>query len=503
MTYHLKNIPTTYQLREADRYTIKNEPIASIDLMERASLAFVNAIESKLLKKQRITIVCGIGNNGGDGFSVARILQSRGYDVTPILIKYNEHISPDCAINLNQLSSVIIANSVKDIPDFSAYDVIIDAIFGSGLTRSIQGLAADVIVKINDSNKPVYSIDIPSGLFGDQLSSGEHIVQSDLTICFQRPKLSFFFPENSKYIKEWTVVDIGLNENYIQEQKTPYFILNSKISKRVQRRKKFAHKGTYGHAMIVAGSYGKIGAAVLASKACLRSGTGLLTTYLPKCGNTIMQTAVPEAMCLTDKHSTFITTLPDLSIYDAIGIGPGIGKESLTKKVLHHLFQTLTHQKIVIDADAINILAEDDGLLKLLPEESILTPHPKEFERLVGKSKNSYDRLKKQIKFSKKYKCILVLKGANTSISSSTGKLYFNTSGNPGMATGGSGDVLTGIITGLLAQGYDTLEATLIGVYFHGKSGDDAIKTKGMNALIASDIIAFLRIERSKHEELS
>ena len=492
--FGLKKIISANQTKETDNYTIKKEYISSLELMERASLAFVSAIENTIYNYQKIAIVCGIGNNGGDGFAITRILQSKGYSAKAILIKTDDNLSPDCRSNFNKLAEVTIIESEKDLVDFKKFDIIIDAIFGSGLTRKIEDLPEKVIENINAAKKKVFSVDIPSGLYCDKLPDSHAIVKSDVTISFQRPKLSFFFQESNQYIKNWKVINIGLNEKFIQKLPTNTYVLDRTISKSVKKREKHSHKGTYGHSLIITGSYGKIGAAILASKACLKTGVGLLTTYIPNCGYEILQTTAPEAMCLTDKKKSYISKLPDLSSYNAIGIGPGIGKKTSTKEVLKQLFKS-TKVPLVIDADALNIISENRELVKIIPKNSILTPHPKEFERLVGKWKTTIECFEKQKHFAKEHQCIVILKGANTCICNSEGILFFNTSGNPGMATGGSGDVLTGIITGLLAQGYSSLEAALIGVYFHGKAGDDAARQKGENALIASDIINYLKIE--------
>lgn len=494
--FYLKKIITANQAKETDRYTLKKEFVSSLELMERASLAFVTAIANTLDSAQKIVVVCGIGNNGGDGLAIARILRSRGYIVEAILLKTGNTLSPDCLVNFNKLTEVSVLAPEDPLPNFKYYDLLIDAIFGSGLTREIKGFPATVIEKINSDKIKVLSVDIPSGLYFDQLPDSKAIVNSDLTISFQRPKLAFFFQESHPYIKQWKVVDIGLDENFIQALPTNEFVLDKRISKRVKTRNKHAHKGTLGHSLLIAGSYGKIGAAVLASKACLRAGAGLLTTYIPNCGYQILQTAVPEAICLTDKKKKYLSRVPNISPYAAIGIGPGIGKNSATKEFLAALFSA-TKVPLVIDADALNLIAEHRELLKTLPKNAILTPHPKEFERLVGKWNTTIECFQKQKQFAKKHQCIVLLKGANTCICNPEGMLFFNTSGNPGMATGGSGDVLTGIITGLLAQGYSCIEASLIGVYFHGQAGDKAAREKGENALISSDIIKYLKIENS------
>lgn len=484
----LKKIINVSQTRSTDNYTIRKKGISSLELMESAAFAFVKAIEKKGLISKKVMVVCGTGNNGGDGLAVCRLLRNRGISATAILVKFKETLSEDCKANLKRIDDAIILNTVSEIPDLSHFDIIIDALLGTGLNSPVRGFVAKVIEAINNAGKTVYSIDVPSGLICDDISGSECIVQSDLVISFQRPKLSFFFSENGSFVKNWEVVDIGLDEPYIQSQESDICILDEKVSNLVKQRPRQSHKGTYGHALVMAGSHGKIGAAVLAAKACLRSGAGLLTTCVPKCGYEILQISVPESMCLTDPNPNILTEMPDIRHYDSIGIGPGIGKDGLTISLLETVLKKCT-QSLVLDADALNIISENPGFLEFLPENTILTPHIKEFDRLVGTSENSMERLKKQQEFSQKHKVIIVLKDAYTCISSVDGKLFFNTSGNQGMATGGSGDTLTGIITGLLAQKYQPLQAAFIGVYFHGLAGDRATKHKGYHALIASDII--------------
>ena len=496
--YKFKKIINASQTRAVDQYTIKNNPISSIDLMENAAnafvQAFVRAFDQDELISRKIVVLCGTGNNGGDGFAVCRILKNKGINASAILVKFRETLSQDCLINKNRLENVKTLDESLPIPDFSHYDIIIDAILGSGLSAPVTGFVARVVEAINNAEKDVYSIDVPSGLPCDSIAESDCIVHTAHVISFQRPKLSFFLPENSAYIKTWEAVDIGLNESFIQEQDSNLFLIDESISQHVKQRQTHSHKGTYGHALLIAGSFGKMGAAILSAKACLRSGVGLLTCLVPKCGYEIMQISVPESMCLTDDTMNTLSTLPpEIKIYDSVGIGPGIGKDVLTSKMLEMLLKSNAHP-LVLDADAINIISEHNELIEFLPKNTILTPHIKEFDRLAGHSRNTLDRLKKQQLFSTKHSAIIVLKGANTSISSPSGHLYFNTTGNPGMATAGSGDVLTGIIAGLLAQKYDPLSAAIISVYYHGKAGDQGVKYRSHNSLIASDIIEHLNV---------
>ena len=494
LMFDLKKILNVQQTREADNYTIQHLPIASLALMENAAMAFVKAFEKHDIASKKISIVCGAGNNGGDGLAVCRLLQNKGINATAVLVKFKDTLSKDCQANADRLKDVVVVDSNTKIPDFNDCDIIIDAVFGSGLNSAVKGFPANMIEAINKGNKEVYAIDVPSGLFCETISESGSIIKNAHVICFQRPKLSFFYPENSPYIKTWEVVDIGLDEAFIQSQTSKHYILDEQVPTLVKDRPRQSHKGTYGHALLMAGSYGKIGAATLAAKACLRSGVGLLTTYVPICGYNIMQISVPEAMCLTDDNERVISKTPDLNPYNAIGVGPGIGTDALTVEMLKSLLTNIK-QPLVLDADAINILSANPNLLDLLPSNTILTPHIKEFDRLVGNSNNTAERHQKQQAFCKKHHCIIVLKDANTCIVSPEGNLFFNTSGNQGMATGGSGDVLTGIITSLLAQKYNPLTAAIIGVYFHGKAGDLAVENRSYSSLIASDIVENLNIE--------
>lgn len=486
----------TEQIRQADDYTILHEPVSSINLMERAAAAFVTQLlKDYPEKKSPKHIFCGNGNNGGDGLAIARILLSKGHQLAVYTFK-SERYSADYIKNLSQLSvkhkkHLHTINDVQFIDKIPSDEIIIDAIFGTGLNKKIKPgtLQYQVIEKINQHNfKTIISVDIPSGLFADQHTEGIAI-EATKTYTFQFPKLSFIFPENGRYVNEFTILDIGLHQNYIKKVKTPFFFLTKEdAQQKLHLRKKYSHKGTYGHALIIAGSFGKMGAACLSAKACLRSGCGLVSTHIPSCGYEIMQTIFPEAMCSVDKNSTHLTVFPTDEKYNAIAIGPGIGTHLLTIKAFE-VFLKQHKQPVVVDADALNILSKKKNLLKLLPPNSILTPHPKEFERLVGTWKNDFERLSLQQGFSKKHNVIIILKGANTSISDTNGEVYFNSTGNTGMATGGSGDVLTGMITGFLAQRYTPLDSAILGVYLHGLAGDLALQQQSMESLIASDII--------------
>ena len=487
------------KVREADAYTIKNEPVDSIDLMERAAKSCYKWMIKKFTTTDRIKVFCGLGNNGGDGLAIARLLAKKDYRVEVFLIRYSDKSSDDFNINLETLKylkkiKINEVSSIKDLPATLDCDWIVDAIFGSGLSKPITGFTGEIIEYVNKLEARVVSIDIPSGLFADKSSidSGGKIINADVTLSFEFAKKAFMYAENLPYVKEWEIMSINLHPDFVNSvEKTDYLLLKEDIQKLIKHRRKFDHKGRFGHALLISGSYGKMGAAVLASEACMRTGAGLLTTHIPKKGYPILQTAVPEAMCSIDRSETSFSELPKLDPYNAIGIGPGLGLDKETQTALKVLIQN-TGLPILFDADAINILGENKTWLSFIPPGSIFTPHPKEFERLVGKNDNAFERDKLQREFSIKYGAYVVLKGYSTAISCPDGSGYYNSTGNPGMATGGSGDVLTGVILGLLAQGYNSLEACLLGTYLHGLAGDLASEDLGYEASLASDIIGHI-----------
>ena len=484
------------QIREVDSYTIKNEPIQSIDLMERAAMTITQWIIQNISKDNSIKIFTGPGNNGGDSLAIARQLFDNNFKVHVYLLRITDNISKDSEINLNRLKEnkkigVIEIKSNSDFPKIDITDIIIDGLFGSGLTRKLEGLAKKIVQHINKSKSKIISIDIPSGLFGE--NNGENdkdaIIKAKNTLSFQMPKLSFLFSDNEEFVGNWEILPIGLNQKFIDSVDSDYYLTTSDLVKEfIIVRKKFSHKGTYGHVLMVSGSYGKMGAAILATKACLRTGSGLVTVHIPKIAYSIMQTALPEAMVSIDWSEIIISNIPNAESYTAIGVGPGIGTKQNTKKALIDLFDKVK-APMIIDADGLNILAENKDLICKMPKNSILTPHPKEFERLVGIFSDDYTRMQQQITFAVNNQLYIVLKGAHTSIACPDGKIYFNNTGNPGMATAGSGDVLTGMILSLLGQGYDPKYAAIIGVYLHGLAADIAVENIGMEALIASDII--------------
>lgn len=481
-----------------DKFTTENEPISGIDLMERASSKVVDFIMKSDNIWGDIIFFCGQGNNGGDGLAVARMLTKfdKRFHISVFIVKSTKGFTPSAQTNFERLQKLEIVeikfiDKEEDIPSLSKKCTIIDALFGSGLSRPLEGLPAKVVDAINKSGQHVVSIDIPSGLMGEDnsLNNRENIIKASKTISFQFPKLAFLLPENDCFVGQWYVVPIGLHKEALDTTESSYFLIDSNYVKdKIVIRPRFSHKGIFGHALLIAGSYGKMGAAILSAKACLRSGAGLLTTHIPHNTYPIMQVALPESMSDIDDSDLMFTSVKDLTPFSAIGVGPAIGTKTNSQRGFKMLLEQ-AHCPIVIDADGLNILSMNKDWMKLLPANTIITPHPGEFDRLAGHSESGFERLQKAIKMATEYNIIVVLKGAFTAIATPNGNVFFNSTGNPGMATAGSGDTLTGMILGLLSQKYTPLDAAIVGVYLHGLAGDIAAKKRGENGLIASDII--------------
>ncbi len=483
------------QIKALDKYTIENEPVSSHELMERAARSCLFRILRHSDDDTEFVIFCGKGNNGGDGLSISRMLAERGLKVQTYIINHSVNETQDFRENLKLLEEQAKAKIevITNKEELQSIDLtgkfVLDALLGIGINKKVEGILEETILHINNSKCKVTAIDVPSGMMPDADNSKNLIIQAKRTLSFQTPKLAFFFAENFAYTGNFEILDIGLDTNFIAQQKAPYyFVQNDIISEILLYRKKNAHKGNYGHALLIAGSHGKMGAAQLAAKACLRSGAGLLTVHVPKCGYQIMQTALPEAMVTCGTEENFIDTLPDLGSYASIGIGCGLGMDKQTQNVVKLLIQN-SAKPLIIDADALNILAENKTWLSFLPKYSILTPHPKEFDRIAGAHTSSYDRLNTAKELAIKHSIIIVLKGMFTATVMPDGDVFFNSTGNPGLAKGGSGDTLTGIITGLLARGYAPNYAAILGVYLHGLAADLALKKNHVESLLASDVI--------------
>lgn len=487
------------QIKEVDAFTIENEPIASIELMERAAMACFRRLIKLIKLDDEILVWCGKGNNGGDGLAIARLLIEQGFDCRAVIVHYTEAFSPDAEQNYMRLKEKYAAR-ITEVCTGDELDslkqngrIMIDALLGTGLNRPVDGLLGECIDLIHQYAGTVISIDVPSGLFTDSSSKdNRHIIHAALCLTFQFPKLAFLLPENKPFVPEFELLNIGLSPTGIELQQSPfYYLTKSDVSSLLKPRSKFSHKGTFGHALLLAGSRGKSGAAIISAMACLRSGVGLLTLHSTNTTNQALLQQLPEAMSISDSHPDHISELDQPEKYDAIAFGPGVGMHEDTQGILKKLLNYY-NGKLVIDADGLNILSENKTWLSFLPANTILTPHPKEFERLTEKHSNDVERLNALKIFSIKHKCIVILKGAHSAIAMPDGTVFFNSSGNPGLAKGGTGDGLTGMILGLLARGYTAPQAALIGMFVHGYAADLCIKKKSMESLLISDVIGQL-----------
>ncbi|MBK5209442.1 MAG: NAD(P)H-hydrate dehydratase [Flavobacteriaceae bacterium] len=489
-------ILSSKQIQKADKATIKNAGITSVDLMENAATSCFQWLHNRLQGESiQIHVFCGIGNNGGDGLVIARHLHLHNYRVNCYIVNFSDKKTEEFLINYQRLKEIgqtpIDLKSENNFPEITSKDIVVDAIFGNGLTRSPEGFTKELIQYLNNKKVFTVAIDFPSGLFGDKsVSDKKTVLKASHILTFQTPKTAFLLPENNDFVNTWEVIDIGLDQNYIRSLKPKaHFITKTEIIGLYKSRNKWGHKGTYGHSLIIGGSYGKMGAVTLASKAALKIGSGLVSAYIPKCGYDILQISVPEVMVEVDTDSV-LTYFNFKTNPTVIGIGPGMGTAEKTAQGFENFIKE-NKLPLVIDADGLNLLSKNQLLLNFLPKNTVLTPHPKELERLIGAWENDYEKLKKTEAFSKKYSVIMVIKGAYTVVIQDD-NMYFNSTGNPALATGGSGDVLTGIITGLIAQGYEPLNAAIFGVYLHGKTADIALPKTGYETFTASTIFNYL-----------
>ncbi len=493
---------TAAQIREGDAYTIAQEPIASVDLMERASKAFVGWFINHFPdKKQSITVYCGTGNNGGDGLAIARMLNDHQYKALNVKIaRFSDKATDDFNANLLRLKNTQIPLSeirTGEIPPVENSAVIIDALLGSGLNKPLAGDYKNLVDYLNGLEKTRVAVDVPTGFFTDgEMPPDAVVLKADLVITFQQPKINFLLPESAPYIKCWEAVNIGIDEKFLQSLDSPYQAVEEKdIRKMLKPRHRFSNKGTYGHALIVAGQPETMGAALLSSAGCVYAGAGLTTACVPQSGLIALNCHIPEVMAIVRKDAE----LPEIKwdAFTTIGIGPGLGKDKDTLALFTNI---LTHYKkpVVVDADALNLLATNEELWKKLPESSILTPHVKEFDRLFGDHANWWQRMQTGLKKAKEHNICILLKNDYTLVISPKGKIYFNTTSNQAMATGGMGDVLTGIITSLLAQKYSPEEACIIGAYIHGKAGDELALPNRMNVVLPGQLAARLPFTMAK-----
>lgn len=486
-------------IREIDIATCEAQKIDSIELMERAAEQVCKEVKKLFSPSQRIVVVAGPGNNGGDALAVARLLFEQEYKKLEVfLFNVVGKLSHDCDEERKRLLSAGGINFTEVKRDFmppylSENDVVIDGLFGTGLRQPLQGGFVSVAKLINESKAFVISIDMPSGLFGEW---NEHVnfnnmVHANVTFTFQVPRLAFFFPENAEVVGEWKLLDIMLDDAKMRELPSEFTLVEAgSVSPLLRQRRKFTAKRDYGSVLLMAGSIGMMGAAVMSARAALKSGAGLVTVHSAKVGMPIVQTAVPEAMFEPDRNDNFITDMTVHHDHQVVAVGPGIGSNPRTIDALE-MFLKNCKSPLVLDADALNCIAKRPSLLEILPPQTILTPHIGEFDRIFGVHPNSEERLKKAIDMAKYYNVIIVLKGHFTVTVRPTGKVYFNSTGNPGMATAGSGDVLTGVIASFVAQGYRPEHAATLGVYVHGLAGDMAVAQLGEYGIVASDIAAY------------
>ena len=492
---------TSAQIHELDRYTIEHEPIKSVDLMERAAKAITRAVAEEWTTHTPVVVFAGPGNNGGDALAVARLLTNEGYKVRTYLFNITNHLSDDCFTNRQRMLDGRHAKDFTEItakfdpPELTADTLVIDGLFGSGLNKPLAGGFASLVKYINQSPAKVISIDVPSGLMSEDNTYNvrANIIHATLTLTLHEKKLAFLFGDAQQFIGRLKVLDIRLSQEYIQKTEAQYYVLEeSDVRSRLLHRDDFAHKGNMGNALIVAGSYGMSGAAILATRACMRSGAGKVTVHTPKKNYGVMQISVPEAVLHMDHEETAFTEAVDTDGFDALGIGPGLGCQETTAIAM--IAQIRRAQcPIVADADALNILASHRAWMQQLPKGIIMTPHPKELDRLTGSPANAdFERLHRTRELAQSLQAYIILKGHNSALCLPDGQVVFNPTGNSGMATAGSGDVLTGIITALLARGYHQHNACIVGMYLHGLAGDIAVKTLGKESLTASDIIDYL-----------
>ncbi|MBW8360939.1 MAG: NAD(P)H-hydrate dehydratase [Kaistella sp.] len=480
------------QIKKADLYTIENEPVSSLALMEQAAESCVRFLTAAFKENPVFSVFCGNGNNGGDGFAIARILYQNGLDVNVFVDEDYSHFTPDARSNFGRIKEMfgISVFDFKEIEkfDFSASTLIIDALFGTGLNRKLEGKVAELVPQLNKLSFPKISIDIPSGLFADTIPTKDSVVfKADHTLSFQFWKKAFLHPESGIFCGKIHIMDIGLSPEFIEQEPSHNFVIAEALIRGIFKpRNDFSHKGTYGKTTIVAGSFGKMGAAVLATQSAMKSGSGITFTLAPKCGYEILQTTCPEAMFLYGGEN-YITHF-EIDTDSAVGIGPGLGTGPETEDAFLSFLKNY-RMPLVLDADALNIISKNENSIKLIPKHSVITPHPKEFERLFGKTANSFDRLDLAVKKSKELDIFIVLKDHHTQIITSEGEVFYNITGNSGMAKGGSGDVLLGMITSLIAQQYSPQNAAILGVWLHGKAGDLAAEKHSKVGMLPSDLI--------------
>ncbi|WP_426477901.1 NAD(P)H-hydrate dehydratase [Chryseobacterium sp. CBSDS_008] len=483
---------TAEQIRSWDQFTISHEPVSSIQLMERAAMAAAHWISEHCKNHKKLAIFCGNGNNGGDGLAVARILYLKGFDIDVFISDSKRKFSEEAAVNLKRLrdlSGISVRKFAHNEPyHFDDKTIIVDALFGTGLSRPLEENYSMLVEQLNAKKNIKISIDIPSGLSADEMSDHNAVIlKADYTLTFQCWKRTFLHPETGRYTGKVEVLDIDLSQVYADTTGTGYSVIDDQLIESIFiPRQEFSHKGTYGKAAIIGGSYGKVGAAVLAAKSALRSGAGLTFALAPECGYEILQTSCPEAMFIKGGEQFMLNF--DVDSDFTCGIGPGLGTHPETEKGFLRFLKNYS-QPLILDADALNIISKDPENLKLIPKKSIMTPHPKEFERLFGNTDNSFKRLALAREKAKELDIYIVLKDHHTQVITPQGNVFYNITGNAGLAKGGSGDILTGILTSLLAQKYSEEQTCILGVWLHGRAADIASEKHSKESMLPTDVI--------------
>ena len=486
---------TTDGIRRIGEKTVEQQEISTLDLQERAAAAVTYELMARWRTGKRMVFFAGPGDNGGDTLAVARMLHEQGYHPEVYLFNIrSSRLSRNCSTQRDRLAELpdidfIEVTDTFNPPELGSSDVVIDGLFGSGLLSPLHGGYTALVQYINNSDAYVVSIDVPSGLFGEWNMGSDHrnIVRADLTLTYQFRRLSFFFAENAEFVGECKLLDLEMsNESIVSTPTDFYLIERDDVRAMLRDRDPFCNKYDNGSLLLVAGSYGMMGSAVLAARGAMRSGAGLVTVHAPRRGYEILQTAVPEALFEPDRNEVFTTEINLKRRHSVVALGPGIGTSDETLDAVDTFLKNF-RLPCLLDADALNCIASRPMLLRSIPRKSIITPHAAEFDRLFGSHTTDEERLKKAIDVSRLYEITIVLKGHHTMSVFPTGEVYINSSGNAGMATAGSGDVLTGVIGSLIAQGYEPDYAVVIGVYLHGYAGDLAAQQHDYG-LVAGDI---------------
>ena len=481
-------------IREWELYTMNFQGIDTLNLMENAAQSVVNWLQDSEYCHKSFIIFCGKGNNGGDGLAIARLLRQINKKVVVYILengKKGAHAFQHQLQLLRQLDVEVHFYSIDHSLDLTDSDtIIIDALFGIGLNKPLTDLGAALVHRINQSPLLKISIDIPSGMYADRTSKGNIFIYANETLTFQCLKPAFLMSENAPGFGNVHVLNIELLNTYLSTLTTDYQIIDNNYLKLIHKKRKvFSHKGSHGHALMITGSKGMMGAAVLSAKACMRSGIGKLSLLTPPGETQILQQSIPEAICLNTETTNQNIYNLDLSIYHSIGMGPGIGMDSIHQQLFETVF-TRYKGHLLLDADALNYIAKYPSLLSSIPPSTIITPHPKELERLFGKVSDDFERLELIQRKAKELNIIIVLKGKYTLIATPDSSLYVNyLFGNPGLAKAGTGDVLAGIITSFLGQGYNPVHAACLGVALHAIAADIALGKESVESLLASDLI--------------